>query len=691
MKLRFFIASLAILSAATLFIALSIFYTHTVDSSYKEAKYQAVVDILSATKEMSTYFSEYERRVKSLANCGFIMEFMKKQISTSRNTASRHAANASLKTFCEAFSADVCYVMDKSGTTIATSNYDAGDSFLGKNYSFRPYFKEAIKGRGFIYLALGVTSKKRGVYASFPIYVKNSESPDGVIIMKTAADYLEKQVFHHTNGSVMLVNPSGVVFMSNEQKWLYNTLWKIDEKEILDLRKSKQFGNMPLDWLGFKRVSDSIVTDKNGIDYNIYENFLKSPGGWSLIVLQNIKEVKDKISKPFMQSIDKVIMVSLILTGLSIILIYKRTAKEVRNRENVEKKLTESELKYRSVVENIAIGVVMINSQMEIISCNRQMRTWFPKIDEHKKIKCYRAFDEPSSESICPECPAHKTLMDGKINESVTKADYGDKIVSYRIVASPIKDDNGNTTAVVELIEDITERINKDEELEKYRNSLELLVEQRTGELKTAVKKIKDLGDEVLMKLIKASEYKDSDTGAHITRMGLYAKRLSESLGYSKEFIDSIRFAAPLHDIGKIGIAEDILLKKGRLTNEEFEAMKEHTTIGAEILAGSSNPKIWMAESIAMWHHERFDGGGYPDGLRGSSIPVEARIVNLCDQYDALRMKRPYKEAFSHEKAFNIITNGDGRTLPGHFDPEVLKAFVLVAGDFAKIFDEAKG
>ncbi|KJU85763.1 response regulator receiver modulated metal dependent phosphohydrolase [Candidatus Magnetobacterium bavaricum] len=223
-----------------------------------------------------------------------------------------------------------------------------------------------------------------------------------------------------------------------------------------------------------------------------------------------------------------------------------------------------------------------------------------------------------------------------------------------------------------------------------YKKMLENTVDKKTVELKETKIAIKNLTDELLQRLISAAEHKDSDTGEHIARMGLYSKRLARELGVSQEFIEAIGFASPLHDIGKIGIPDNVLLKQGGLTAEEFEIIKTHSMIGASILSGSSHGNIQMAESIALCHHERWDGSGYPAGLRGESIPLEARIVIICDQYDALVMKRPYKPPFEHKKAVEIITKGDGRTLPTHFDPDVLAAFSKIAADFNTIYNENK-
>jgi len=217
-----------------------------------------------------------------------------------------------------------------------------------------------------------------------------------------------------------------------------------------------------------------------------------------------------------------------------------------------------------------------------------------------------------------------------------------------------------------------------------YRTELESEVTARTEQLNQALLRLKTASLDTIYRLSMASEYKDEDTGAHIKRMSRYSAAVARRMGLDERTIETILYAAPMHDLGKIGIPDQILLKPARLDPAEWEIMKQHTVIGAKILKGSDAEFIRLGEIIAQSHHEKWDGSGYPNSLKGIDIPIAGRITAIADAFDALTSKRPYKEPFSVEKSLAIIRKGRGN----HFDPDVVDAFFAIQDEILTIKSE---
>lgn len=189
---------------------------------------------------------------------------------------------------------------------------------------------------------------------------------------------------------------------------------------------------------------------------------------------------------------------------------------------------------------------------------------------------------------------------------------------------------------------------------------------------------------EIVERLARAAEWRDDDTAQHVRRVSEISFLIAREAGLDDEQCRLIREASPMHDLGKVGVPDEILRKPGKLTPGEFELVKQHSCIGADILRGGTTPLVRMAETIARWHHERWDGTGYPDGLRGEQIPLPARIVAIADVFDALTSRRPYKEAWPIVKAVDAV-----RSLAGsHFDPNLVEHFISVLHEVAEVLEQ---
>ncbi len=217
------------------------------------------------------------------------------------------------------------------------------------------------------------------------------------------------------------------------------------------------------------------------------------------------------------------------------------------------------------------------------------------------------------------------------------------------------------------------------DQIKRHRIELEQAVAQRTEELRTALEMMVEAQEreheahlDTIGRLAIAAEYRDENTANHIRRVGEYCALIARALHLPIYDVEALRKASPMHDVGKIGIPDGLLLKPGRLTPEERRQMEQHTLIGARILGGSSSELLQIGECIALTHHEKWDGTGYPRGLSGAAIPLYGRICAVADVFDALTSERPYKGAFSNEKALEILRDGRGT----HFDPAILDVFL---------------
>ena len=222
--------------------------------------------------------------------------------------------------------------------------------------------------------------------------------------------------------------------------------------------------------------------------------------------------------------------------------------------------------------------------------------------------------------------------------------------------------------------------------LKEYNNFLSNHNQILTAQVRERTEQLNASCHETIFIMTAVVERRDEETGEHVRRISHYTAMLAQCMGMGEGFADVIFHASPMHDVGKIAIPDHILLKAGSFLPQEWDIMKSHAILGWEMLKNGVSPYVKMGADIAYTHHERWDGSGYPRALKGDQIPIAGRLMSICDQYDALRSKRPYKPALTHVQAMNVLTKGDSRTLPQHFDPEVREVFIKNADTFADIY-----
>ncbi|GBD04350.1 Cyclic di-GMP phosphodiesterase response regulator RpfG [bacterium HR19] len=259
-----------------------------------------------------------------------------------------------------------------------------------------------------------------------------------------------------------------------------------------------------------------------------------------------------------------------------------------------------------------------------------------------------------------------------------------DKKTGYKtknIIALPLITYSGNIVGVIEGINKFEEEF--DEEDIKF---AQILSTYAANSIENALlySEIKRTQEEIVVRLSIAAEFRDKTTYNHLVRMSIYSYLIAKEMGFDEEWCEKLRLAAPMHDIGKLGVPDRILLKPSKLTDEEFKEMQKHTIYGYDILKDSDIDILKMGANIALCHHERYDGKGYPRGLKGEEIPIEARIVALADVVDALLSRRPYKEPFGIDEVVDFVKKESGK----HFDPKVVSAFLRIIPQVKKVLEK---
>jgi PAS domain S-box-containing protein len=363
MKLRIILIVLSLLAFLSASTGGYLYYSSLKESALKEAERQADLRLRTIKRNLTIFLSENVKPVKTLAGMKAL------QLALTRpDTQNLDAANATLDHFKKTLAIDVCYLMEPSGKTIASSNRYAPDSFVGQNFAFRPYFKNAIAGKPSAYLALGTTSGKRGAYYSHPVFAENASTPVGIVVIKASIELIESELGTELDEIVMVNDPHGVIFISNRKEWLYHLLWKYNEDDIPLIKKSLQFGTGPWRWTGLESRGDYIV-DRAGNEYQIQvvELERKYPG-WNVVHLRKLDAITKTVIEPLIKTTGPIVLALCVLIGIAVFFLYRQASHEIQQRRSAEEALRESEGRYRSLYHHTPAMLHSIDPGGRLIS-----------------------------------------------------------------------------------------------------------------------------------------------------------------------------------------------------------------------------------------------------------------------------------------------------------------------------------
>ncbi len=336
MKLRNILLTLSLLALMTTFAGGYLYFRFLESSAFDEASRQAALNAEVIRGHLTSFLSENLKAVRALSG---LKEF-EQALSSAKDQTALEKANHLLDHYNRSQEANVCYLMDSDGNTIASSNREEPDSFVGQNYGFRPYFQEAIQGRTYVYMALGVTSQKRGVYYSNPVYKAGRTDPLGVVVIKASVDAMEKEFDQGYEGIVALLDPRGLIFMSNRREWLYHLFWKPTEDVLTEIAESREFGDGPWKWIGMTRKGTNLLVDQSGIAYLLHSKNLPDYPGWKVVFLRNLESISKGISGPIIKTAAPVILGVSLLVGCTVFFLYRKASLDIKRR-----RLAEDELK----------------------------------------------------------------------------------------------------------------------------------------------------------------------------------------------------------------------------------------------------------------------------------------------------------------------------------------------------------
>ncbi len=487
MKLRLILLVLSLLAFLSASTGGYLYYSSIKESALKEAERQAVARVQTIKKNLASYLSENRKPVRALAG----MKELRQVLLQPTNLNAMVNANAVLDHFNKTLDTEVCYLMTREGDTIASSNRNAPDSFVGKNFDFRPYFQQAIKGTPATYLALGTTSGRRGAYYSHPIAGSKPGTVEGVVVIKASIEQVEKELVSAPDEIVLVTDPHGIVFIANRKSWLYQSLGELSPDVKSRIEDSIQFGHGPWVWTGLTIKGPKYAVDKSGNEYLMHRLALDNYSGWKIIHLRSLKAISKTVSDPLFRIAGPLILALCVLIGLSVFFLYRKASVEIRMRQSAEKALRDSEARYRRLYHHTPAMLHSIDINGRIVSVSDY---WSEVLgyqrDEVIGRRLTSFFSEESrryaEQEVFPEF--FKTGFIQDVSYQFVKKDG--QTIDVLLSAIADRDEQGKIIRTLAVSIDVTERKRAEEalklakeELSQYSKDLERQVQNRTREI----------------------------------------------------------------------------------------------------------------------------------------------------------------------------------------------------------------
>ncbi len=510
MKLRVIIIILALMAFLSATTGGYLYYSSIRQSVVEEARRQAVFHTKTIKGHLSFFLQENLNSVIALAGLIDLADAL-----SGGDHAAMAAANRVLDHFNATFKADTCYLINRDGLTIASSNRHDPDSFVGHNYAFRPYFQQAITGdpdASLTYMALGVTSNKRGIYYSHPVYVEGQNIPAGVAVIKAPIESMERELVKDYEGIVMVTDIHGIVFISNHDDWILKSLTELSFETRSQLKQNRQFGDGPWDWTGLNVIDGAYATDAAGTEYLFHKLALENYPGWHLIFLSDTDAILARVYGPLIRSSGYLILALCTITGLIIFVLTNRANREINQRNraeaalrrahhNLEKRVADrtseltrsveklrreiterhraeaalraSEEKHRTLTENLSVGIFRSTPgpkgrYIDVNSAYLRM-FGFENKDDLLSLHAYDLYQNPLDRDKFSK----KMLRDGGVkNEEIVFKRRDGTLFYGSATAVAVKDKDGRVSHYDGILEDITELRHAKEEARERREEM---------------------------------------------------------------------------------------------------------------------------------------------------------------------------------------------------------------------------